>query len=439
MENVKLVEKVVIAPEKPKQPRRLFLSNIDLALVVYQETVIFFDPPSNGMSFSEAYHSLFRTLGPLLAEYDFLAGRLVPSLEDSNRFEIECNGAGVVVAAARTDTKLDELGELLVPKKEFRQFVAFLPQEDEEMDLKDKPLVSFQFTQLGCGSLVFASRFNHCAVDGVAVREFEANLAALTRGGNLVIRPNADRTMFKARNPPNISFPHFEYSKATDRTGIFTVRGLSGTNMKLSTTLNPTRLIYLSQDRIASLKKAALKDGKLKSCTSFQVVAAMTWKARSIAVDMPDEKTSTILIPVDVRKRVVPPAPPGFAGNALVPAFAHATVKELKEEDDSSLVRKVQEGVERLDDEYVRSGIDWLEVNKGVPCEEDSFSLVSWWKLGIEHGEFSWGKVKCATSVLLKPGLVMLLPGPEGKGGLSICLELPDDQMELFCRLMLGE
>ncbi|CAB4291233.1 unnamed protein product [Prunus armeniaca] len=439
MENVKLVEKVVIAPEKPKQPRRLFLSNIDLALVVYQETVIFFDPPSNGMSFSEAYHSLFRTLGPLLAEYDFLAGRLVPSLEDSNRFEIECNGAGVVVAAARTDTKLDELGELLVPKKEFRQFVAFLPQEDEEMDLKDKPLVSFQFTQLGCGSLVFASRFNHCAVDGVAVREFEANLAALTCGGNLVIRPNADRTMFKARNPPNISFPHFEYSKATDRTGIFTVRGMSGTNMKLSTTLNPTRLIYLSQDRIASLKKAALKDGKLKSCTSFQVVAAMTWKARSIAVDMPDEKISTILIPVDVRKRVVPPAPPGLAGNALVPAFAHATLKELKEEDNSSLVRKVQEGVERLDDEYVRSGIDWLEVNKGVPCEEDSFSLVSWWKLGIEHGEFSWGKVKCTTSVLLKPGLVMLLPGLEGKGGLSICLELPDDQMELFCRLMLGE
>ncbi|ONH92857.1 hypothetical protein PRUPE_8G200500 [Prunus persica] len=439
MENVKLVEKVVIAPEKPKQPRRLFLSNIDLGLVVYQETVIFFDPPSNGMSFSEAYHSLFRTLGPLLAEYDFLAGRLVPSLEDSNRFEIECNGAGVVVAAARTDTKLDELGELLVPKKEFRQFVAFLLQEDEEMDLKDMPLVSFQFTQLGCGSLVFASRFNHCAVDGVAVREFEANLAALTRGGNLVIQPNADRIMFKARNPPNISFPHFEYSKATDRTGIFTVRGMSGTNMKLSTTLNPTRLIYLSQDRVASLKKAALKDGRLKSCTSFQVVAAMTWKARSIAVDMPDEKISTILIPVDVRKRVVPPAPPGFAGNALVPAFAHATVKELKEEDDSSLVRKVQEGVERLDDEYVKSGIDWLEVNKGVPCEENSFSLVSWWKLGIEHGEFSWGKVKCATSVLLKPGLVMLLLGPEGKGGLSICLELPDDQMELFCRLMLGE
>lgn len=94
--------------------------------------------------------------------------------------------------------------------------------------------------------------------------------------------------------------------------------------------------------------------GRLKSCSSFHVVAEKIWKAKSIAVDMPDE------IPVDVWKRVVPQASSGFAGNAIVPAFAQATVKELKEKEDSWLVRKVREGFERLDDEYVRSGIDCL-------------------------------------------------------------------------------
>lgn len=286
---------------------------------------------------------------------------------------------------------------------------------------------------------MFASRFNHCVMDGVAVRDFEANLAALTRGNKIVISPNADRTMFKARNPPKISYPHFEYSKATDRSNVFTVRGMSGTNIKLCTTHNKTHLIYMSQQKIASIKEKALKDGRLKGCTSFHVVAAKIWKARSIAVNMPDDKTSTVLIPVDVRKRVVPQAAAGFSGNALVPAFAQATVKELKEEEDSWLVRKVQEGVERLDDEYVRSGIDWLEVNRGVPRGEDSFSLVAWWKLGLEEDEFSWGKIKYSTSVLLKPGLVMMLPGPAGKAGLSICLELPDNQMELFCKLVMDE
>ena len=41
----------------------------------------------------------------------------------------------------------------------------------------------------------------------------------------------------------------------------------------------------------------------------------------------------------------------------MIPGFARASVRELREEDDWFLVRKVQEGVERLDDEYGRSGI----------------------------------------------------------------------------------
>ena len=44
----------------------------------------------------------------------------------------------------------------------------------------------------------------------------------------------------------------------------------------------------------------------------------------------------------------------------------------------------MQEGVKRLDDEYIKLGIDWLEVNKGAPCMEDSFSLVAWWRLGLD-------------------------------------------------------
>ena len=143
MENMKLLEKVVIAPEKPTERRQIFLSNIDLSLVVYQESVSFFDPPTNEMTFFEAYHSLCSALSKMLVPYDFLAGRLVPCSEEDNRFEIDCNGAGVVVVAARTDTKLSELGDLSSPKLEFRQLVALLDEEgDEERDLKDNPLLS---------------------------------------------------------------------------------------------------------------------------------------------------------------------------------------------------------------------------------------------------------------------------------------------------------
>ncbi|TQE12430.1 hypothetical protein C1H46_002083 [Malus baccata] len=144
---------------------------------------------------------------------------------------------------------------------------------------------------------------------------------------------------------------------------------------------------------MASLTKVG-QDGKLKGPTTFQVVAAKIWKARSIALNMPDEKTSTIFSSLM------------FASASCLKPHQGLLAMHWS----SCLVRKVQERVERLDDVYLRSGIDWLEVNRGVPCGEDSFSsLVAWWKLGLEQDEFSWGKVKCATSVLLKPGLVMLL------------------------------
>lgn len=66
-------------------------------------------------------------------------------------------------------------------KARFKQFVGFLHEENEEVvEIKDMPLLFIQLTQLGCGGMAFASRYNHCVLDGVAVREFQANMAALT-------------------------------------------------------------------------------------------------------------------------------------------------------------------------------------------------------------------------------------------------------------------
>lgn len=274
----------------------------------------------------------------------------------------------------------------------------------------------------------------------MSVHEFEKNLASLTRGEGLSVLPIPDRTIFRARNPPRISHRHFEYSKAIDTDSSFTLRGTVPVDGFRSGVHNQLiHLIHLSAARIQALKKAALRDGKLKKCTIFQAVAAKIWKARSIAVEMADQTISTMLFPVDTRTRIVPPAPAGFAGNALVPGFSSASLRELKEEEFSGLVRRVQEGVERLDDEYVRSGIDWLEVNKGVPRREDSFSLVAWWRLGLEEEEFAWGRLKCAAPVVVKPGIVFLLPGPTPDGSLNIFLELEEDQVTVFRRLMMAD
>ncbi|KAI9077660.1 hypothetical protein K1719_040347 [Acacia pycnantha] len=418
MDDIELVEKIVICPDESKPNKRMFLSNIDLTLLAYQDSASFFDPPSSQMSFSEICNKLYGALRQMInVHYDFMAGRLVPSSEGDDRFEIDCNGAGI-------------------------KLVGFLYEEDdEESDLKDRPLTSLQLTQFGCGSLALASHYNHCTLDGLAISDFEKNLAALTRGDNFTVIPNSDRTFLRARSPLKINHPHYEYSKTTNNNHVFTSRSTSGikiTTKPRSMAENRVHVLHLSPQQVSIFKNKISNTSK--KISSFQVVAVRVWRARSIAMKMPEEEISTMLFPVEVRKWIVAELKEKgvFAGNALVPGFARATVKELKEEEDDYLIRKVQEGIERIDEEYVRSGIDWLEENRGVPCSENSFSLVAWWKLGLEDQEFAWGRVKCATPLELKPGLVMMLPGTEGEGGgLNICLDLPEDHMQEFCRIML--
>jgi omega-hydroxypalmitate O-feruloyl transferase len=145
MGRIELVEKVVIAPEQPTPSKKMFLSNIDLSLVVYQDSASFFDPPTNQMCFSEICSKLYNALVKMLVHYGFMAGRLVPSLEEKNRFEIDCNDAGIVVAAARTDRKLCEFGVISAPNPELKELVVFLLKDgDEEIDLKEIPLASLQ-------------------------------------------------------------------------------------------------------------------------------------------------------------------------------------------------------------------------------------------------------------------------------------------------------
>lgn len=57
--------------------------------------------------------------------------------------------------------------------------------------------------------------------------------------------------------------------------------------------------------------------------------------------------------------------------------------------------------------------------------------------IGAKEEVFAWGRVKCATPIVVKPGLGMLLPGPKGEGGLNVCLQLHGDQMDDFYRLMM--
>eukprot|EP00257_Ricinus_communis_P017486 XP_015575929.1 omega-hydroxypalmitate O-feruloyl transferase-like [Ricinus communis] len=338
---VKLIEKLIIASEKSTEQRHIFLSKLDLSVMLYLESVSFVDPPANNISFSQICNNMCEALSRLLVPYDFVAGRLVPAIDAKERFEIDCNGAGVVFAAARTEASLSELGQLLKPKPEYKKLLCFLHDNDKEkMELKNKPLLHIQLTQFACGSLAVGIRYNHAIMDGTAFSEFKTNWAAFSRGDGLVIEPKPDRTIFRGRDPPIINHLHQEYSTSCNN-NFLTAWDTEGIDHKDTPSQGQTHIIYLSRQYLASLKKAALEDGRMKNCTTFQVVAAKMWKAWSIAVKMKDDITSTLLFPTNIRNIIRPKAPNGFAGNAVLTCFAQARINELKEKDDSYLVTKI--------------------------------------------------------------------------------------------------
>ncbi|KAI3977550.1 hypothetical protein MKX01_000463 [Papaver californicum] len=345
-----------------------------------------------------------------------MAGRLIHQVGDqgaNDRFEIDCNGEGVVVVAAITTSEMSQLGELRSPNKpEFKKLVSFLHDEElMNLELKEKPLFLLQVQYTNsvsvCGGVALASLSNHCTLDdGTAVQEFIVNLASLQHGDDLVVQLNSDSSIFKAHNPPRINHPHFQYSipKVSDIS--FNIPG---------SILVPSEL------------------------HNVPCLAAKLWKTRSIATQLPDECISTVLFPIDVRRKIVPRAPKGFAGNAVIPGFARSNTSQFKTEKFSALVDEIHKGVERVDDEYVKSNIDWLERNRGVPCRENSFSVVVWSKLGFEGVGFGWGRITNVVPIEIKPGLVIVLPGDKEGGGIYICLELPSEQMEEFYKLMMAK
>ncbi|KAH9316409.1 hypothetical protein KI387_025036 [Taxus chinensis] len=67
------------------------------------------------------------------------------------------------------------------------------------------------------------------------------------------------------------------------------------------------------------------------------------------------------------------PLPWEFTGNATVSTYAKATAKELQEQPFSKIVEKLEEGGDRLNDDYVRSRIDWLESHEQVMYLENGF------------------------------------------------------------------
>ncbi|GLJ27321.1 hypothetical protein SUGI_0536170 [Cryptomeria japonica] len=344
--------------------------------------------------------------------------------EEEDRLEIECNGAGAFFAVASSELSMEELGDITTPNLAFRRFVLcdYVTQSHQQ----DLPLFTLQATRFKCGGFVVGAGLNHCILDGISCFHMMINLASIARGKGLPITPFVDGTLLKASDPPTIAYQHNEYSKISELpptialTTNFSGRGKDvpfAASMPMPDAQeNVLKLFSISGEAIERLKEKGTEEWK---CSSFEVVTSLVWKARTAAVadtkTEEDEEIATVLFPVDVRSKMEPALPKEYAGNAVIPGHARASVKELRDGPLWAVVRMVQAGLRRM----------------------RSFSVVAWWKLGMDQVQFPWGKPLHFGPVIFSHSqdLVLLLPHHLGHG-LNIVIALLPSQMSKFERIL---
>lgn len=297
--------------------------------------------------------------------------------------------------------------------------------------------VTLQVTRFECGGFSLAFMTNHAILDGKSASEMFHNLASLCRGEGLISNVvNNDRTCLRARTPPQIDYPHNEYIKLVKTSYLassFTSQNRTSPSPLIFSENYVHKLFSFTSQMIISLKEKAMV-----KCSTFEVIVAHLWRARTKAVfENKQSEDSTALFAVDIRSKISPPLPEGFAGNAVITAFATAKARDLIYKPVSFGVKKVKEAREGVTDVYIKSVIDWLEVYKGIPATcNGNFYVSAWWKLPFGELDFGFGKpIHGGPIVSGNDEFVLLLSNGkhcDRNGGIDVWMGLEKQKMERF-------
>ncbi|KAK9268590.1 hypothetical protein L1049_000344 [Liquidambar formosana] len=380
--SIKKLEPILIQPEMESHGDEFyFLSNIDQDIAGIVQTLYCFklDDSNCGQPVSDV---IKQALAKVLAHYYPLAGSLTISSD----------------AFANDD--IEVLGDITVPDPAMTgKLVYTIP---EAKSLLEMPLLAAQVTRFKCGGFVLGLAINHCMTDGISATEFVNSWGETARGISLTVPPFLDRSTLRSRQPPEMLYESFHFDS----------------------------------EMLARLKKLAMEDGAISSCTSFTVLTALVWRARSRALKMKPHQQTKLIFSVDGRSKFNPPLPKGYFGNGIVVPCCLCTAGELIEKPFSFVVDLVQNAKEKVTEDYIRSAIDFFEESRPKVSLTATLLLSSWTRLPFDTVDFGWGEPTQFGSAKMRKESVFFLPNGKKKKGITLLLGLPHIAMKTFQELM---
>ncbi|XP_042474076.1 hydroxycinnamoyltransferase-like [Zingiber officinale] len=429
----------MVRPAEPTPQRRLWNSNLDLVVPRLHTPVVYFYRPVGSANFFDA-EMMRDALARALVPFYPMAGRL--ARDEDGRIEIDCNGEGVLFVEADAEATVDDFGDF-APTMELKQLI---PKVDYTEDISAFPLLVVQVTHFKCGGAALGVGLQHYAADGFSGLYFLNSWSDVARGIGITIQPFIDRTLLRARDPPNPSFTHIEYLPPPSMKDSLPSNTMPPTinSAKSSSSTTAVNIFKLTREQVDLLKAKAPPGGNY---STYVLLAAHVWRCTCIARDLQPDQMTKMYIATDGRQRMQPPLPQGYFGNVIFSATPIAPAGEVasSEGGPSPAAKTILETLSRMDASYLQSALDYLEMQPDLGAlvrgartfSCPNIGITSWVRLPIHDADFGWGRpIFMGPGGIPYEGLSFVLPSPTGDGSLSLAISLQADHMLKFQKLI---
>lgn len=345
-----------------------------------------------------------------------LAGRV--GVDGDGRAEIDCAGQGALFVVAHSDLAVDE-DDLsnFQPSPELRRL--FVPRVEPSV------MCAVKVTFLRCGSVVLGAALHHAAVDAISAFHFFQTWSAFSSesdGDGAAAKlpwPCHDRTLLRARSPPAVH---------PDALDVFCPNPSRSRGPGAAVVNN---IFVFSKDQVSALKQRA------GNVSTFCAVSAHVWRCLCAARQLPPDATTRLTFPANVRRRLRPPLPDAYFGNGFILLGAAGKVRDIASPGSelASVAGRIGCAVRRMDDELVRSAVDYLELEAcggGLPeaavhtgsLAETEVMVVSWRGMPVYDADFGLGKpLVMHRAVQPHAGFVCLMDGVVGSVRILVSTE----------------
>ena len=271
-----------------------------------------------------------------------------------------------------------------------------------------------QVTFFVCGGVALGTALHHVSIDALSALHFFQTWSALCRDGDraAVELPCHDRTLLRARSPPAV--------QPDDLLTFYP-------KVALSDPSGPTanEVFTISRDQAAALRRLC------GGASTFCAVSALLWQCACVARRLPLDSKSRLTFPANVRRRVKPPLPDRYFGNALLRVGVAAAARDIASEPLGSVAGRIRAAIGRMDDdEMVRSAIDYhhetaemdRQPGKGI-LPETELHVISWLGMPLSDADFGWGKPRVVSRAESnRGGFLHLMSNGAADGGVRVLM-----------------